>query len=153
MCKYYSVISLSALVVLAFFTTSCERGSGAPVPIPDVHIECSTGNCVGATGTHVASVVFTRSGCAPDQMNFEFIASGNANVSCVSGTCSGTVTTWGDKNQNLVTEILSNFYYICGWIDLNDSIVDNNDAFSHTSDTIVSGETLTITDWSATRQF
>lgn len=124
------------------FISACEStGSGVTIDAPMVDLNCSTSKCAVA-GFRDAYVVLTRSGCAEDQIGFETVATGTEQLICSGSSCSGTVTQWAPST------IESRTYYVCGWIDIdNTGTKTSADAFSE-DQLFVSGSTLTITNWS-----
>lgn len=139
------ILFLGALV---FTIAGCESsGDGTPVDSPDVFIDCSTAKCTSGSTSKDGYVVLSLSGCAPDQIGFDTVASGNVQLLCTAGACRGTVT-------NLTpSSFSSRSYYVCGWIDVNDDSVQNSvDAFAEDY-LFVSGSPLTISNWSVSYTF
>lgn len=126
----------------------CESsGDGTKVDAPNVDIRCNTSKCTSGAVNKDAYVVLSLSGCAPDQIGFDTVASGSVQLICTGGGCTGTVTNITPDN------FTSRSYYVCGWIDVNDDGVQNStDAFSE-DNVFVSGSTLSITSWSVTYTF
>jgi len=138
-------ISLGAL-------SACDSaGSGVSVQMPDASVQCTSSKCNAAAGIHNATVTLTKSGCAPDQIDFYTVAVGAASAICGTTGCTATVSSWTDKPGDPLTEIESASYSLCGWIDLDDNGQKNSsaDAFSENTK-YVTGSTLDLTDWSVT---
>ncbi len=143
------------LLVLAFLNMRCESsGSGSPVDIPNIEIDCTTATCSGAaSGGYEVTVNFSIAACSVDQLEFGSVVAGTANVTCVNGVgCSGVVSSWRDNNGSVTTTINSRTYSICGWIDLDPGNKNPNDAFSEES-VLVASSTITLTDWGAANYF
>lgn len=138
-------------LLLGFLNTSCESaGTGTPVPIPNVEIDCTTAKCTSATGVYEVVINITGSGCAVDQIDLAAVITGTVNVLCNSSGCSGTVSSWRDSDTgNTTTEIISSTYSVCGWIDLDSTPGKSvNDAFAD-ENLLVTTSTITLTDWGA----
>lgn len=143
------------MLLAAFALAGCEStGSGEPVDIPDVNFNCTTTLCRDESGLRDAVVVFSLSGCAPDQINFNSVATGTASASCSAGGCTGRVSNWRDATTGVaMTQIPARSYEVCGWIDLDNDAKDGDDAFAE-DDVFVSALTsIDLTDWSVTYSF
>lgn len=140
------------LFLLSFLNVSCESaGTGTPVPIPNVEIDCTTAKCSAvSTSSYDVVINVTSSGCAFDQIETLPVITGTVNVICTNGSgCSGTVSSWRDKNGNTETEIISSTYSVCGWIDLDSNPNKTiNDAFAD-ENILITESTITLTDWGA----
>lgn len=134
------------LLLLLFLTTlvSCQKSSeGGAIDTPSIDIACTESKCAVA-GFRDAVVVITSSGCADDQITFEDVATGSVQLVCNGSSCSGTLSQWSTNTIN------SNEYYLCGWIDIDNTAAKNaNDVFSDDK-VYVSGSPLTMTNWSVT---
>ncbi|MBY0384605.1 hypothetical protein K2X05_05550 [bacterium] len=130
----------------------CESaGTGDPVDIPDVIIDCQNGKCTGvATGSYEVTINITSSGCADDQIPLAPVVAGTANITCTNGVgCSGTVSTWRDNNSSITSQIPSSTYSVCGTIDLDRSLTKNpGDAYADES-RLVTASFITLSDWDA----
>lgn len=134
-------------VGLSVLIASCETGgSGVQVPAPDIEVTCTGGKCAGVSGLRDVVINITSSGCAPDQIDYEAVAAATGTVLCNGSSCSGTVSTWNTSS------VESRTYYICGWIDINNTSKDSADAFSENYQ-FVSGSTISMTNWSVTYTF
>lgn len=134
--------------MFAWALAGCESsGDGTKIDVPDVQIACSTSKCTSGSPSKDAYVVLSLSGCAPDQIGYDTVASGSTQLLCTGGSCHGTVT-------NITpSSVASRSYYVCGWIDVNDDSTQNSaDAFSEDF-LFVSGSTLTLSNWSVTYSF
>lgn len=143
------------LSFIAFAFLRCESsGSGTPVNIPLIEIDCTSTKCSAvASGGYEVTINITKSGCAANQIEFEPIVDGVANITCVNGTgCSGSVTSWRDNQGQATSTILSNVYYVCGWLDLDPGAKNPNDAFAEENLSITSAP-ITLSDWGATNYF
>jgi len=140
-------IIFAAIAMLVL--NACESaGSGVPVDIPDVAIDCDTGDCQGAGASKDAYVYYTLSGCNPDQVEFALAATATLNVSCSGAGCTGIATTWRNSTGQVITQIPSNRYYVCAWIDINgDAEPDAADEFGDTTQSVVDDSGITISDW------
>ncbi len=128
--------------------SGCESsGDGTQVDAPNIDIVCSTSKCTSGLPSKDAYVVLSLSGCAPDQIGFDTIASGTTQLLCTGGSCRGTVT-------NVTPDTISaRSYYVCGWVDVNDDSLQNSaDAFAE-DNTYISGSPLSLTSWSVTYSF
>jgi hypothetical protein len=139
-------------ISLAFLISRCESsGTGDPVSIPDVEIDCQTTKCSSAaTGSYDVVINITSSGCADDQIPLAPVVAGTATIICTNGLgCSGTVNSWRDTNSTPTTEIPSSTYSICGWIDLDGLSTKNaGDAYAEQSQ-LVTSIAITLSDWDA----
>lgn len=143
------------IIMVAFFITNCESaGTGDPVPIPNVQINCDTAKCKAVpSNLYEVTITVTLSGCAEDQIGMIPVVSGTANITCISTVgCQGTVNTWRDTNSSTVTTVPSKTYSVCGWIDLDIGVPNANDAFAD-ENLLVTSATITLTDWGATYFF
>jgi hypothetical protein len=127
--------------------TGCGLNSEGAIDIPDVDMSCTTARCQinsSPNGRDAVSVITTE-GCAPDQIDSNSIASGTTTVSCtVSNGCTGSVTSWRDKNGVPIAQITASTYYVCNWIDLNNNGVKNEgvDEFSELREAIYSASNI-----------
>lgn len=142
------------LLAISFLNMRCESsGSGSPVDIPNVEIDCTTATCSAANGGYEVTVNFSIAACAKDQLEFGSVVAGTANITCVNGAgCSGTVSSWRDNNGATTTTINSRTYSVCGWIDIDPGDKNPNDAFSE-ENALVSESTITLSDWGAANYF
>jgi hypothetical protein len=143
-------IILLSVVIAA----GCDKvgGSGVIINMPSAQISCDSAKCAGEVGARDAYVVLSRSGCDPSQINYEpIVATGFVSVTCGGSGCSGTVTSWSDDNGDLLTEVESRSYYVCGWIDIDGNTAKDpaDDAYSEEYRTVTES-TLTLSDWSVT---
>ena len=140
------------LILFGVLLNRCESaGSGDPVAIPDVIIDCQNAKCSAeATGSYEVTINITSSGCADDQIPLAPVVAGTANITCTFGFgCSGTVTSWRDNNSSPASQIPSSTYSICGTIDLDRSLTKNpGDAYADES-RLVSASSITLSDWDA----
>ena len=139
------------LILLSVLTIRCESsGTGEPVDIPDVVIDCQNAKCIAENGSYDVVINITSSGCADDQIPLAPVVAGTASITCINGIgCSGTVTSWRDTNSNTTTTIPSSTYSICGWIDLDGLSTKNaGDAYAEES-RLVSTSAITLSDWDA----
>ena len=131
--------SVFLLLVVALFSgvTACDSdGTGAQVPLPLVDILCVGGKC-SIAGTRDVVTNLTLSGCDPQQIDFEPVATGTGTVSCNGSRCTGTVSQWS------ASTVEGRSYYVCGWIDINDNAIKNAQMlFRELS--IVSGAAITM---------
>lgn len=140
------------LLISAFLIIRCESaGTGEPIVIPNVDVDCTTAKCKAVpSNDYELTVSMTGSGCAQDQIELDPVISGTANASCVNGVgCRGTVSTWRNVNSTTVTTVPSSTYSVCGWIDLDAGGPNPNDAFAN-ENLLVTSATITLTDWGAT---
>lgn len=132
--------------LLVFFFLGCNSSDeGASVDAPNTDISCSTSKC-SVSGVRDVVINLTLSGCSPDQIGFENIATGSGEVLCNGSSCTGTVREWSPAT------FASRTYYVCGWIDADPGIKSANDAFSE-SQIYISGSPLSISNWSVTYSF
>ncbi len=140
------------LVLVGVFLNRCESaGTGVPVDIPDVIIDCQNAKCSAtSTGSYEVTINITSSGCADDQIPLAPVVAGTANITCTNSFgCSGTVTSWRDNNSSPTSQIPSSTYSICGTIDLDRSLTKNpGDAYADES-RLVSTSSITLSDWDA----
>lgn len=140
------------LSLVSFINVSCESaGTGTPVPIPNIQIDCTVSKCAtAATGSYEVVINVTGSGCAVNQIDMSPVITGTVNVTCTNGSgCTGTVTSWRDNNGNTETEVISSTYSVCGWIDIDSTPGKSvNDAFAD-ENILISTSTITLTDWGA----
>lgn len=130
------------LLSLAFFG-ACTENSTTLTDIPSVEMECGTTVCQAASGAKDAIAIISLSGCAPDQVDLESVASGSVTGTCNGTTCTATVNDWKDRNGNAITQIISRSYYICSRFNL-DGVVGPSagDEFSEVRKTIVSNDPI-----------
>ena len=123
---------------------SCTENSNTITKIPNVEMTCATSPCQSAqnSGSKDAYVIITLSGCAPDQVDLDAVASGSTTASCLSSvSCTGTVSSWRDRNGNAITEMISTSYYICSRINFDNTIgASSGDEYSEVRKYIISDD-------------
>ncbi len=136
---------LSPLILMF---VACEQASDTLVSVPNITIDCnSTDNpsCV-SPASPTGRVIMTRSGCA--NLDFEPVASGTVTLTCGVSGCLGTVNSWRDTNGNPVSEILTGRMDLCGLVDFNNNLQeDNGDLVNETSQSIQSEDGLILETW------
>jgi hypothetical protein len=112
--KFYG----AAVIVLSLSGCAEPAGSGEPVSIPKLFINCTTSQCrTNAAPNPRITAIYTTSGCdAPD---FGSIISASTEALSCNGTtgCYGELSGWIDSEGNPVTTIASGVYSICARID------------------------------------
>lgn len=95
-------------------------GTGEPVSIPQVVVNCTTAQCKTDSSPYVF-VTFTQSGC--DNPGFAWQISGSTTINCTATSgCYGSIPSWVEDGQGTVARTIpSGTYDICGWIDYNRS--------------------------------
>ena len=86
-----------------------------------------------------------------NSVNYDFVATGSTSVSCSSSRCSGTVSSWRDANNSVVTEILTGRHDVCAYIDTNGDLQQQAGEMEHQSSVTISDNApLVLDSWDAT---
>lgn len=113
---------LSILLLSSLFLVSCAEttGSGAPVSIPRVFIDCTTGACNSNTVPNPRiTVMFTTSGCDLPDFGSAIAGTSEAITCTATSGCYGEITSWVDSDGDVATTVPSGTYSLCARIDYN----------------------------------
>ncbi len=107
----------AAALALGAMAVSCQpAGSGEPVGIPSVTLNCSTGPCATANGSRSFVMFVTAAGCANPEFDARLSAAGTVN--CSGGACTGVADSWASASGRETTIAASN-YDFCAFIYFN----------------------------------
>ncbi len=116
-------LKLFFILALAGAAVSCAEiaGSGTPVAIPTVVVDCTTADCQ-AGPSQIAFVYITDANCSIGFLGGA-AASSSAQATCGGATgCRVTMTSWiSGTSHETTTQVPSGTYTVCGYIDMDSS--------------------------------